>query len=379
MKTRALRLAIIVGAAMSGGTAIVLARHYKRPDPPAQTPAPGMTVGSNSITLTSDAAMWSAIRIAPAEAAKPHWTDPVPARIVFDEARASRLGSPLVGRVTAVLVERGQRVAEGDKLFSVSSPNLAELRGEYEKAVVVRDAARINLERVKALVEAGSVPAKELTAAQQQQTEGDLAVRLASQKLASLKVSGAGESTFTMVAPRAGVVVEKNVAVGQNVDPSAGFAIAIADLDSVWVVADLFEGDVGALPVGTKARVTVNRKELECTVDQISAVVDPERHTIPVRMRLPNTDGTLRPNSYAEVSFFDDAVAYASVPSSAVLSDGASSYVYKKTSANALVKHPIVTGPVRGGFVPVLSGLAAGDLVVVQGGILLDNQIQLDN
>ena len=86
-----------------GGAAIVLARHYKRPDPPTEPAAPGMTVGSDSVTLANDAPMWGVVKLAPAQPAEPHWTDPVPARIVFDEARTSRLGSPLAGRVTAVM------------------------------------------------------------------------------------------------------------------------------------------------------------------------------------------------------------------------------------------------------------------------------------
>ena len=171
-----------------------------------------MTVGSDSVTLANDAPMWSVVKVAPAEAAAPHWTDPVPARIVFDEARTSRLGSPLAGRVTAVMVERGQHVKSGDKLFTVSSPNLAELRADLEKAGVERATAQANFNRVKSLVDAGSLPGKELVSAQQEVTEAELAVKLANQKLASLKVVGGGDATFTVTAPRDGVVVEKNIA-----------------------------------------------------------------------------------------------------------------------------------------------------------------------
>ena len=110
----------------------------------------------------------------------------------------------------------------GDKLFTVSSPNLAELRADLEKANVERGTAKVNYDRVKALVDAGSLPAKELVTAQQEVSEAELAVKLASQKLASLKVAGAGEASFTVTAPRDGVVVEKNVAVGQEVDTSSG-------------------------------------------------------------------------------------------------------------------------------------------------------------
>jgi cobalt-zinc-cadmium efflux system membrane fusion protein len=377
---RALRVPILVAALLLGGAAIVLARHYKRPDPPKETPAPGMTVGSDSVTLANDAPMWSVVKVAPAEAALPHWTDPVPARIVFDEARTSRLGSPLAGRVTAVMVERGQHVKSGDKLFTVSSPNLAELRADLEKATVERATAQANFNRVKSLVDAGSLPGKELVSAQQEVTEAELAVKLANQKLASLKVVGGGDATFTVTAPRDGVVVEKNIAVGQEVDTSGGSVMAIADLTDVWVVADLFENDVGNLVSGARAKVIVGgTTEVDGTVDQVSAVVDPDRHTVPVRVKLANLDGSLRPNAYAQIKFFDPTAAKVSLPSSAVMSDGAETYVYVKDKSGALKKRTVVAGSASAGKMPILEGVEPNEQVVVQGAILLDNQIPLDN
>ncbi len=379
--TRALRVPIIIGALVLSGGAIMLARHYKRPDPPKDVPAPGMTVGSDSVTLANDAPMWNVVKVAPADPAQPHWTDPIPARIVFDEARTSRLGSPLAGRVTAVMIERGQTVKQGALLFTVSSPNLAELRAELAKAKVEAETAHVNFDRVQQLVESGSLPAKELTTAKQEVAEAELAVRLAEQKLQSLKIAGAGDvASFTVTAPRDGVVVEKNIAVGQEVDNSAGSVMAIADLSDVWVVADLFENDVGALAPGAKAKVIIaGTTEVDGLVEQVSAVVDPDRHTVPVRVKLQNPSGNLRPNAYAQIQFFDPTAAKVSLPSAAVMSDGAQSYVYVKTPKGELKRRTVTVGSVSGGKVPVLTGIEVGEQVVVQGAILLDNQIQLDN
>jgi cobalt-zinc-cadmium efflux system membrane fusion protein len=379
--SRALRIPIIVAAIILGGGAVVLARHYQRPDPPKEAPAPGMTVGSASITLANDAPMWSVIKLEPATPAEPHWTDPVPARIVFDEGRTSRLGSPLAGRVTAVMVERGQHVKNGAALFTVASPNLAELRAELAKATVERATAHANFDRVQALVDAGSLPAKELVTVKQEVAEAELAVKLAQQKLSSLKIAGMGDASFTVAAPRDGVVVEKTITIGQEVDTAAGSVMAIADLSDVWVVADLFENDVGALAIGARAKVILGGStELEGTVDQVSAVVDPDRHTVPVRVKLANLDGALRPNAYAQIKFYDPTAAKVALPAAAVLSDGEQSYVYAKDAkTGALVKRTVVVGSVSAGRVPVLQGVALGEQIVTRGAILLDNQIQLDN
>jgi membrane fusion protein, heavy metal efflux system len=377
---RALRLPMVICFA-AGVLAIVLARHYQRPDPPAEPAAPGMKVGSNSVALASGAPAWKVVKLGAPTAAAPHWSDPIPARVVFDEARTSRLGSPLAGRVTAVVAERGQHVKPGAPLFTVSSPGLAELHTDLAKAAAQRTTAHANLDRVQALVDAGSLPGKELVTAKQEATEADLSVQLADRKLAALKVTGGGDTSFTVTSPRDGVVVEKTVNSGQLVDPSNGSVMAIADLSDVWVVADLFESDVGVLAPGTKAKVSFpgGGADRDAVIEQVSAVVDPDRHTVPVRLRLANPDGALRPNAYATIRWFDPTPVAVTLPASAVLSDGARSYVYRQEPDGALRRRDITVGSASAGTVPVIAGLSPTDQVVLSGAILLDNQIQLDN
>src|SRR5262249_32883356 len=186
-----------------------------RGDRRAAAAAPGMRGGSTSVALASGAPAWKVIKLGAPGTAQPHWSDPVPGRVVFDETRTSRLGSPLAGRGTAVLVERGQHVKPGAPPVTVSSPSLAQLRTGLAKATAQRTTAHTNLDRVQALVDAGSLPAKELVTARQEATEADLAVQLADQKLAALKVAGGGDTSFTVSSPRDGVVVEKTVNSGQ--------------------------------------------------------------------------------------------------------------------------------------------------------------------
>ena len=123
----------------------------------------------------------------------------------------------------------------------------------------------------------------------------------------------------------------------------------------------------------------VGGAELDATVDQVSAVVDPERHTVPVRVKLANAEGLLRPNAYAQIKFFDPTKAAVSLPSEAVMSDGAKSYVYVQDKDKRFVHRDVTVGTPSNGRVPVIAGLSPKDPVVVQGAILLDNQIQLDN
>ncbi len=372
-------LSVMAGAVIIGGSALVLAETYTRPEPTPTAPHVGMTVRSDAVTLTDDAPQWAAITIEPAKGAEARWSDPVPARVVFDETRTSRLGTPLAGRLSALMIERGQRVTSGDKLFTVASPNLAELRSDQQKAIVERASAKINLDRTQALVDAGSLPGKELVAAKQALVEADLAVSLAQQKLSSLKITANGDSSFTVTAPRSGVVVEMNLTVGQEVDASTGSLLAIANLSDVWVVADVFESDLGTLTEGAKAQVVLSDNgETEGTIDRISSIVDPDRHTIPVRVKLANPTGTLRPNAHVQLRFLDTTPAKVAVPATAVISDGTASFVYVREKG-ALRKRTVTLGPVHGGVATIATGVEPGEQIVVRGATLLDNQIQLDN
>jgi RND family efflux transporter MFP subunit len=331
--------------------------------------------GSADMSAGTDRVQVELAQVAPAP---PHWTDEIPARIVFDETHTSRVGAPLGGRVSVVNVELGQRVKTGAALFTVTSGDLAELRSAEAKAKVDLDAVRTNFARVKALVDAKALPQKELVQAQQDLAEAEVALHTAQQKLASLKVT-AGETNFTVVAPREGVIVEKTVAVGQQVSPDAGAVIAIADLTDVWVVADLLEDAIDDITTGTKAEITLDGAEtkLSGTVGQVSAIVDPDRHTVPVRVKLDNPAGALRPNAIAQIRFLEDKGGMLSVPADAILSDGANTYVYVMRDGKP-ERQNIVAGPRNAKLVPVRSGLQAGDQVVARGATLLENQLPLD-
>lgn len=306
--------------------------------------------------------------------AAPHWTDTVPARIIFDETHTSRVGSPLGGRVSQVMVELGQRVKTGAVLMSVTSGDLADLYSARDKSKTDLDAAEVSFERVKTLVAGGSLPKKELDSAEQDLREARVNYSTANQKIASLKVGAGGATEFTIVAPREGVIVEKNVTVGQQVSPGSGALIAITDLSDVWVVADMLEDQVRGISVGTKVEVTLDSaKKFEGIVGQVAQVVDPERHTVPVRVRMPNPDGDLRPNALAEIRFFLDSIAIA-IPAEAVLTDGATAYVYVIKNG-AAKRQNIIVGPHNAKSIAIRSGLEVGDAVVTRGAGILDNQL----
>ena len=327
----------------------------------------------------SGAETWSTITFVKASRCTGLWSESIPARIAFDESQTSRVGVPLGGRVTEVVVERGQHVASGAALFVVASADLAELRSQRDKARIELATARTNLDRIRALVEAASMPAKDLVAANQDLIESRLALQTAEQKLSSLHVGAHGDTGFVVTAPRAGVVVDSHLSVGQQVSADIGPVLTIADVSNVWVYADVIDEATHGLAIGTQARVKLdNDAVVEGTVDQISAVVDPDRHTVPVRVRLDNTSGTLRPGAYAEIQFLGSAAASICVPSTAVLSDGARHYIYLRQAGTIRRRDVVISHP-NAGSTAIRAGLALDDEVVAKNGALLDNQLSSDD
>ena len=339
-----------------------------------------MKISGDAVTLAADAPQWKVLRLAPVRAGAVHWSNALPARVKIDETLASRVGSPLAGRVTQVFVELGQTVKTGDPLFAVASPDIAGMRAEREKAAVDLELARVRLDRTKAMVAARAVAQKDEQEADGQVRQATLSLRLTQSKLSSLKVSGRADNEFIVPSPRDGVVVEKNVLPSQQIasEPSL---VGIADLSAVWVVADIFEADAIGIHEGTAAKIespSLPGLELEAVVEMVSAVVDPARHTVPVRVCVPNPDHRLKPNIFAEMRFsVSPPEGSGEVAASALLTDGAKQFVYVQTPDGRFVRRDVIAGSVREGTAPILKGLAPGEIIVEEGAILLANQVQL--
>ncbi|RYZ01739.1 MAG: efflux RND transporter periplasmic adaptor subunit [Myxococcales bacterium] len=359
---------------------VLAAVSFHRKAPPETSEAAGIKVHETGISIENGAPQWKVLKLGTAAAAAERWSDPFPARFKVDEAFAAKVGSPLSGRITNVYIELGEHVKSGQPLFAVASPDVAELRASQQKAAVDLDVARAGYDRVKAMVEARALPAKDEIESNQQLRQAELSLQLAQTKLRSLKVSASGDNEFKVLAPRDGAIIEKSVLPSQHVNMDDTL-VSIADLDAVWVVADLFEADAVGLSAGMKARVTspsLPGFSAEAGVERVSSVVDPERHTVGVRVKLANADGRIRPNTFAEVRFLSAAAAGSTeIAASALVSDGPKQYVYVQDSPGHFQRRDVLAGSVRDGRISIVSGLKAGESVVEQGAVLLDNQIDL--
>jgi RND family efflux transporter MFP subunit len=325
-------------------------------------------------TVRVAAPSWRTLSIQPARPAEPRWTDALPARVEQDERRAAAVGAAVDGRVRSVFVGLGEPVRAGDRLFSIASPDALTLRAERHRAALAVEAAAAHLERTRAMVAAHALPAKDEVEAHAAARQAEIDGRLAVSRLA-LHTPGPAPDEVTVVAPRDGVVVAHHALPSEPVRRGRAL-VTIADLSTVWVLADVRAADVTSLRRGARAQVTLPSApsfRAEAEVDAVSPIADPVRHTVRVRVSLPNPHGRLRPGAHAEVRFeatpYDGAVE---VAAEAVASDGAGEHVYVESREGELERRRVVVGAVRQGRAIVLRGLQPGERVVQQGAHLLD-------
>ena len=368
-----------------GGMLVVLAVAgwvIFRPDVPPKhgSVRDDIRVADHAVTLAPDTPMRQFIGVETAREQPGLAPIPCPGRVTFDERRTSTIGTPLPGRVEEVAVRPGDAVEPGAHLVSVRSGALADVEHEIEEAQNQLGVKRRIADRTRALVELQTAAAKDQLAADADVKEAELALQTALAHRDSLRVSPAALNVFWITAPRAGSVVELDVAPSAQVTPEREQPLLrIADLGEVVVVADVQERDAADLHAGDTVEVRAQGGTLvrSGTVEHLSAVVDPARRTLEARVRVQNADGQLRPNAFVEVATPAAKTMRVRIPAEAVLTDGDERVVLRQEPDRRLVRTPVTLGRERGGEVEILSGLRAGDQYVSRGAILLLNEIAL--
>jgi len=332
--------------------------------------------------IEAKALRWQSLQVEAAEATAQLWSDAFAGLLKLDESKVARVGAPLSGRVVRVYADVGYVVKQGDPLFSVASPDVSGLAAERRQAALALEIAEAALSRVEALVTARALPERELADAASRKRQAELSVEVARIKQNSLDVQLDSPTQFTVRAPRAGRIVEKQLLVGQQLTARGERTLlTIADLSSLWLTTDLFEADLRGIARGAEVKVTLPALPdliIHGEVDAISALVDPERRSVPVRVRLDNVDGKLKVNMFAQARFHTSPpMGTVSVGAGAVRSDGSREYVYVRTGDGEFERRWVTSGSVVAGRALIHEGVAAGDEVAVRGMALLDNRLAM--
>ena len=330
-------------------------------------------------------------------------------KILVTEDRTATIGPVHEGRIKNLYAGQGSVVAKGQKLADLESADIDQAEADYLKALADQENARrtsaaeikftqANYDRTKLLFD------KEITAGKNlQQAEHDLelAKATAANATASGKVAvlnarrhllilglkdaaidaiaskqNLASSVFTLTSPISGIVVERNGTIGATVGTDANL-FKIINLSSVWIDANVFEKDLERVRLGQAVKIKVPsfpESTFYGRVILITSVVDPDTRTVKVRTEVPNRDGRLKPDMFANVEIITASHQTAiSIPLAAVLDDGGKSVVFV-ADGNEYKKKEVTLGLKSDDRVEITDGLKEGDNVVVKGNYLLMEQ-----
>ena len=302
-------------------------------------------------------------------------------RVTFDEDHTQRVASPIDGRALSILVKLGDRVRAGQPLIELSSPQVGLIQADAQKALSDLSVAEKGSDRVHKLQAIGAASEKDVA-----QTEGDFKKAKSDYARAEAQLKSMGISASdpaVNVALRAqipGVVVDRTVLVGQELrSDGAAPLLTISSLDTMWVLADAYEQDLGLVTQGAKVIIRVPAYPSETfagKVGHIGEVVDPNTRTVKVRCIVDNPGHRLKAEMFAKIDIETPRGAkLIAVPSKAVLNDGDKAMVIVATEGNIFRTRTVQVGPEIDDTIRIVAGLVPGEKIVTSGAIFMKQEI----
>jgi cobalt-zinc-cadmium efflux system membrane fusion protein len=303
----------------------------------------------------------------------------------FDNDQATSVLAPFSGPVTRLLVSPGDKVSKGDPLALVESPDFAAAVGAYNKASVTAKNTRRLADADKDLVQHLGVAQREEQQAQTDAANADADLAAARQALLSLNVDPkvirdiqagrpVAHADGVIRSPISGTVVEKLITPGQLLQAGSTACFTVADLSHMWVMAQISSSDLASIGVGDPAQVDVGTSgDLAGSVDNISAVVNPDTRAVAARVVVANPHGVLKKQMYVRVLIQARQQSRGLlVPVSAILRDDENlPFVYAAQQDGSFARRPVTLGYRAGDRYDITDGLKAGDRIVVDGGIFM--------
>lgn len=303
----------------------------------------------------------------------------LPAVVEADPSRLVKILPPLAGRITQLKVQLGERVAADQPLAVLDSPDLGAAYADHERANALLELARKNRDRARDLAKIGGAAAREQLQAETEYMTADIEHQRADARLKQIGVNPEATDpsrTVTITTPIAGSVISLEAATGAFWNDSNAALMTIADLSSIWVTANVPEKDTALIAKGQPVEVVFAAYPGEVFNGEVlfvSDVLDPDTRRSKVRIAFPNPGIRLKPNMFANVSFFAPTQMAAAVPATALVLKNDGDRVFVEVAPWTFLPRSVEIGFHQGGLAIVKSGLAAGERAVMKGGVLLND------
>jgi Cu(I)/Ag(I) efflux system membrane fusion protein len=376
---------VLIGGVLAVRTGRVLASQPSAAGAPAQPLAPGSTAHEpqqgtqpgTTVHLTPTEMTAAGVQIADVRTAVLKTNIDAFGRVEQPESQLAALSAWIGGRVDRLYVQyTGERVRRGQAVAELYSPEVATALEEYRLAqehrgrltqsddVYARSQADSLVEASRRKLELWGIKPEQINAA------------------AAGAQATSGVPHVTIYANGEGTVVERKVTQGQYVNAGETL-LTVADLNEIWIKADVYEDQLPQIHPGQdvdiKAEALPNRT-LHGHVQFIEPTTNPQTRTVPVHVHLPNPGMRLMPGMFVSATFVSRAAGPSVVvPRSAVLDTGTRRLVYVAKPGGVFEAREVKVGAPTEEVFPVVSGLNAGDKVVLNGNFMIDSQAQLSS
>ena len=370
---------LVAGAIIGGGYWLLVGRasHY-RPGEVVEKAEPVIRSGDR-ITVPEGSPVRSRLTIADVVSKQFSRTLVLPAVVEADPGRTVKVLPPVAGRVVSLKVQLGERVKQGQELAVINSGDLAQAYSDEEKAQSVLKLTKQALDREVGLEKSGGAAIKDLEQAQSDYAQAQSELDRAETRLRSIGVSADQmEKTrlLSLKAPVTGSVIDLQVAPGAFLNDPTAEIMTIANLDTVWVTADVPEQDTSFISTGQSVTVTFPAYPGEVFSGKVlfvSDVLDPDTRRTKVRIAFDNPKMAFKPNMFANAAFVAPAQNMLVVPTSALVLKDDLNQVFVETAPWTFEARSVDIGSQQDDQVVLTSGVKAGDRIVVKGGVLLSD------
>ncbi len=308
--------------------------------------------------------------------------------------RVAHLGSRLAGTILEVSEKGhlGVRIEKGDELAVIHSLEFGKAQTDYLKALSLQNLRQKTHDREKDLADRKISSGREFLEAEAELAQAKIDLQashnqlevlgLGKEEIDALVAGKAHLGCITLRAPIAGTIIEKHVVRGEHVGTESNL-FTIADLEHLWLFADIYERDLARIAKGQRAESRLAAYPDLTFAGQITHVgetMNVEIRTLKVRIEVENKEGKLKPGMFTSVSIAVAERANAlALPEAAIQTQRQQTILFVEQEKNVFERRLVRTGIRFGGWVELLEGVGEKDNVVTSGSFLLKSELEKDS
>lgn len=362
------------------GTWLWLRFSGQNPDPqksPVATPSIALS-GVDKVTFSEGSPQLAMLQSRAIEASPIPVSEPLSAKVVYDENETARVSVSFTGRITRLKAAAGDVVKAGQVLAEIDSPDFGSATADLSKAKADEERKHQLVERAKRLVPGEAISIKDWEAlqsdyAQAQAERARAELRLKNLNPHDLTVTG---QRVSLASPIDGVITERNASLALEVSPALQAPLfVVTELRKLWLLIDLPERLTGRIHVGDAVSIDSDAfagERFNAKIVQVGQLVDPNSRRVVARAVIDNPQRKLLPEMYVRASILQSIGKGVKVPNSAIINRGLYNFVYIQTG-NTEFQRRMVTPVTRGSDHSYIGeGLQGGERIVIKGALLLD-------